>query len=100
MSPSLDRPRTGKSISVAFAFALRACVRAKLRERDNAFQWLGLILCDFPGLRPSGPSGRSPVQLSCLASLAGLADPFSLGLLMPIKNYFLQTFFFRIVNAH
>ena len=28
------------------------------------------------------------------------ADPFSLGLLMPIKSYFLQTFFFRIVNAH
>ena len=26
VSPSLDRPRTGKSISVAFA--LRACVRA------------------------------------------------------------------------
>ena len=103
MSPSLDRPRTGKSISVAFAFALRACVRAKLRERDNAFQWLGLILCDFPGLRSVRPvrlSGRSPVQLSFLASLAGLADPFSLGLLMPIKNYFLQTFFFRIVNAH
>ena len=47
VSPSLDRPRTGKSISVAFAFALRACVRAKLRERDNAFQWLGLILWDL-----------------------------------------------------
>ena len=28
MSPSLDRPRTGKSISVSFAFAMRACVRA------------------------------------------------------------------------
>ena len=35
VSPSLDRPRTGKSISVAFA--LRACVRAKLRERDDHF---------------------------------------------------------------
>ena len=27
---SLDRTRTGKSISIALAFALRACVRAKL----------------------------------------------------------------------
>ena len=67
MSPSLDRPRTGKSISVAFAFAfaLRACVRAKLRERDNAFQWLGLILCDFPGLRSTPPSGPAGPRSSC-----------------------------------
>ena len=28
MGPSLDLPRTGKSISIALAFALRACVRA------------------------------------------------------------------------
>ena len=26
---------TGKTISIALAFALRACVRAKLRERDD-----------------------------------------------------------------
>jgi hypothetical protein len=65
VSPSLDRPRTGKSISVAFAFALRACVRAKLRERDNAFQWLGLGFPGGPSVRsgPVRPSGRSPVQL-------------------------------------
>ena len=79
MSPSLDRPQTGKSISVAFAFALRACVRAKLRERDNVFQWLGLILCDFPGVRLSVRlSGVRPVPgpavlSGLLASLAGLA---------------------------
>ena len=29
-------PRTGKSISIALAFALRACVRAKLRARDDS----------------------------------------------------------------
>ena len=34
MGSSLDLPRTGKSISIALAFALRACVRAKLRARD------------------------------------------------------------------
>ena len=28
MSSSLDHPRTGKSIPIALAFALRACVRA------------------------------------------------------------------------
>ena len=28
-------PRTGKSISIALAFALRACERAKLRERER-----------------------------------------------------------------
>ena len=67
MSPSLDRPRTGKSISVAFA--LRACVRAKLRERDDSSVARAHPM-QFPGgpvVRPA--SGRSPVQLSCLIAL-------------------------------
>jgi hypothetical protein len=34
VSSSLDHPLTRKSISIALAFALRACVRAKLRGRD------------------------------------------------------------------
>ena len=86
MSPSLDRPQTGKSISVAFAFALRACVRAKLRERDNAFQWLGLILCDFPGVRPSvRPAVRPVPGPAVLSGLAGWPG---------------RPLFFRIVNAH
>ena len=88
MSPSLDRPRTGKSISVAFA--LRACVRAKLRERDDS----SVARADpmrFPGgpascpsVRPSGcpagPRSSCPVWPSGLAGwpgwpgLAGLRD--------------------------
>ena len=68
MSP-FRPPPTGKSISVAFA--LRACVRASDAACAMTLQWLGLILCDLSG--GSGfrlPSGRSPVQLSCLAWLA------------------------------
>ena len=65
MSPSLDRPRTGKSISVAFA--LRACVRACERSCVSAMT-ISVARADpmrFPGdpagVRPA--SGRSPVQL-------------------------------------
>ena len=36
MSPALAHPRTGKSISVSVAIALRACERAKLRARDDS----------------------------------------------------------------
>ena len=37
MSPALAHPRTGKSISVSVALALRACVRASeaARARDD-----------------------------------------------------------------
>ena len=55
-------------------------------------QWLGLILCDFRGVRPAGcPSGVRPVpgpavlsgilaSLAGLAGLAGLAWPGLAGL--------------------
>ena len=36
MNPALAYPRTGKSISVSVAIALRACERAKLRARDDS----------------------------------------------------------------
>ena len=55
MSPSLDLPRTGKSIPIALAFALRACVRAKLRGRGTFRPWLGVARSKYPGgpaLRP------------------------------------------------
>ena len=72
MSPSLDRPRTRKSISVAFA--LRACVRACERRSVSAMT-ISVARAD-PMRFVGGPavwpavrlSGRSPVQLSCLAS--------------------------------
>ena len=54
MSPSLDLPLTGKSISIALAFALRACVRASEaacaivplvaragQTKDGAVTWIG-----------------------------------------------------------
>ena len=57
MIQSLDRTRTGKSISIALAFALRACVRAKLRARDDsAVAGGGLI--NFVG-RSGWPASRS-----------------------------------------
>ena len=42
MIQSLDRTRTGKSISIALAFALRACVRACEAVRVTIPQWLGV----------------------------------------------------------
>ena len=65
MVQSWDSPRTGKSISIALAFALRACVRAKLRVRDDsAVARVGLM--DFPGgpsVRPSGRRGPRTLSL-------------------------------------
>ena len=103
MSPSLDRPRTGKSISVAFA--LRACVRAKLRERDDS-SVAGADPMRFPGGLAGCPAVRPVPGPAVVFRIVNahkklyFADPFSLGLLMPTKNYILQTLFFRIVNAY
>ena len=36
VSPALAHPRTGKTISVSVAIALRACERAKLRALDDS----------------------------------------------------------------
>ena len=60
MSSSLDHPLTGKSTSIVLAFALHACVRAKLLGLDASavagggqVQFVGLV-------RPSfGRSNRS-----------------------------------------
>ena len=53
---SLDHPLTGKSISIALAFALRACVRAKLRGRQMLLVWLGVTGVEFVGVVwPAGP---------------------------------------------
>ena len=57
MSPSLDRPRTGKSISVAFA--LRACVRACERSCVSAMT-ISVARADpmrFPGGPALPPAG-------------------------------------------
>ena len=59
MHSSLDHPWTGKSISIALAFALRACVRAKLCARMIS-QWLGVVGCELSG----GPAGP---RSSCLS---------------------------------
>ena len=56
MSSSLDHPRTGKSISIALAFALRACVRAKLCGCETIRLWLGAARFHDPGVPPP-PSG-------------------------------------------
>ena len=58
MNPALAHPRTGKSISVSVAIALRACVRASERscERETILQWLGLgarICGSSSSVRPS-----------------------------------------------
>ena len=80
MSPSLDRPRTRKSISVAFA--LRACVRACERSCVSAMT-ISVARADpmrFPGcpsvrpaVRPVWPVPGPAVLFGLLASLAGLA---------------------------
>ena len=53
MSSSLDHPLAEKLVSIALAFALRACVRAKLRGREMLPLWLGMAGCHL-----SGWSGR------------------------------------------
>ena len=55
MGPSLDLPRTGKSISIALAFALRACVRAcEAAWARDASAVAGVGQMQVPG----GPSPR------------------------------------------
>ena len=55
---------TGKSISIALAFALRACVRAKLRVRDDsAVARVGLM--DFRGGPSVRPAGAVPGYFLC-----------------------------------
>ena len=68
MDSSLDLPRTGKSISIALAFALRACVRAKLRGRGTFRPWLGVARSNYPGgsVRP-GLVRSSAKPLPCFA---------------------------------
>ena len=72
MSSSLDLPRTRKSIPIALAFALRACVRAKLRGRDaSAVAGVGQMqVPGGPSPRPAGPRSRLllPLWLAVQAS--------------------------------
>ena len=64
MIQSLDRTRTGKSISIALAFALRACVRAKLRVRDaSAVAGRGLVTW-WKNMGPPPPSIRALVAVA------------------------------------
>ena len=65
MSPTLVHPRTGKSISVSVALALRACVRASERAKLRAEMiplWLGSggEICGYPSLPPSVPPSVRP----------------------------------------
>ena len=76
MSPSLDHPLTGKSISVSFAFALRACVRAC----EAAWVTVSIMICvvrggscDFPGSPGSGPAPPPPRLVAY--SFLGLSGP-------------------------
>ena len=67
VSSSLDQPFIRKSISIALAFALGACVRSKLRGRKMLPVWLGVAGCnlsmDRPTHRPAGILGAAgPVQ--------------------------------------
>ena len=65
MSSSLDLPLTGKSIPIALAFALRACVRAcdaKLRERDDSSVARGGQM-QVPGQPAVHPAVRAAVPL-------------------------------------
>ena len=75
MGPSLDLPRTGKSISIALAFALRACVRAceAAWARDaSAVAGVGQMqVCRGGSLRPSPPPVPVPPIASALAGRPG-----------------------------
>ena len=64
VSPSLDRPRIGKSIPIALAFALRACVHATLRERDDSAVARGGPMQVVGGVPPV-PVLAGPGQLAC-----------------------------------
>ena len=65
MSPSVDRPRTGKSIRIALAFASRTCVRVKLRERNDSAVARGCQIQVVGVVRPSlGPASPGPAGLS------------------------------------
>ena len=60
MRAALALPRTGKSISIALAFALRACVRASERScvREMIPLWLG-VGGEICGVRPVWSGRRS-----------------------------------------
>ena len=53
---------------------VRACVRAKLCAR-MIFQWLGVVGCDFPGVRSVRPGPAGP-RSSCLSGQLTLPNVF------------------------